>query len=80
MNRLVGSILDGNGDPQSMSISHFVTRELAIKVGPRLLGQSLYRFPDLCDNPSVQGFFFEAKFFSHIRVSSEGPIAQPPNR
>ena len=65
LNRLVGSRLDCNGDPQSISISHFVTRELAIKVGPRLLGQFLSNFPDLCDNPSVQGFFFEARFFSH---------------
>lgn len=76
LNRLVGSRLDDNGDPQSISISHFVTRELAIKVGPRLLGQFLLKFPDLCDNPSVQGYFFEAKFFSLIRVSGQGPIAQ----
>jgi len=68
-NRLVGSMLDDAGEFQSIPISSYVARELATTVGPRLLEHFLKNFPDLEENPSVQGFFFEAKFFSLIRLS-----------
>ncbi|KAF8418664.1 hypothetical protein EV426DRAFT_568050 [Tirmania nivea] len=67
-NRLVGTMLDSKGDLQSISISPYVARELAVTVGPRLLEPFLRNFPDL-EDPIIQGLFFEAKFFSLIRLT-----------
>jgi len=65
-NRLVGSMLDSEGDLQSISISLYVARELAVTVGPRLLGQFLRNFPGLRENPSIQGFFWKQNSFRSL--------------
>lgn len=67
LNRLYDTYQDQNLYFRQSLISSYVAVELAIRIGPRLLEQFLQSFKDLQSNPSVKGFFFEAKLFACIR-------------
>ena len=70
INRLIGGIPGNDGSLKRIPISQYVARELAISVGPSILDNFLIYSTDLSDNASVNGWFFEAKFFSMIRLAN----------